>query len=116
MDTNEHQDGMIAKYIISKGSPETLEITCKRLAKFCATKLSPEVIEKLSKEELVDLSRKGYFRNLRLKARGDLRTAIISKTISVNGKTYNAKRVEEVWPEYRVALELKELDENGSHS
>jgi hypothetical protein len=115
MDTNEHQDGMIAKYIASKGMPETIEITCKRLARFCASKLPPEVLSELSKEEMVDLSRKGYFRSLRLKARDDLRNAIISKIVTVNGKTYNAKRVEESWPEYRIALELKELDENGSH-
>jgi len=114
MDTNEHQDGMIAKYIVSKGLPETIEITCKRLAKFCASKLPREVLSELSKEELVDLSRKGYFRSLREKARHDLRTAIIAKTVSVNGQVYNAKRVEESWPEYRIALELTELDENGT--
>jgi hypothetical protein len=115
MDTNEHQDGMIAKYIASKGLPEAIEITCKRLAKFCASKLSREALSELSKEELVDLSRKGYFRSLREKARHDLRTAIITKAVSVDGKVYNAKRVEESWPEYRIALELKELDENGTH-
>lgn len=115
MDTNEHQDGMIARYILSKGSPETIEITCKRLAKFCASKLPPDVRSDLSKEELIDLSRKGYFRSLREKARHDLRTAIIAKKVEVNGKVYNAKRVEESWPEYRIALELKELDDNGTH-
>ena len=115
MEANEHQDGMIAKYISSKGMPDTLEITCKRLAKFCASKLPKDALSDLSKEELVDLSRKGYFRSLREKARYDLRTAIIAKSVAVNGKVYNAKRVEESWPEYRIALELKELDENGAH-
>lgn len=115
MEANEHQDGMIAKYISSKGMPDTLEITCKRLAKFCASKLPKDALSDLSKEELVDLSRKGYFRDLRVKARYDLRTLIVAKSISINGKVYNAKRVEESWPEYRIALELKELDENGAH-
>ena len=115
MEANEHQDGMIAKYISSKGMPDTLEITCKRLAKFCASKLPKDALSDLSKEELVDLSRKGYFRDLRIKARYDLRTVVIAKSISVNSKIYNAKRVEESWPEYRIALELKELDENGAH-
>ena len=115
MEANEHQDGMIAKYIVSKGLPETIEITCKRLAKFCASKLPKDALSELSKEEAVDLSRKGYFRDLRVQARYDLRTLIIAKSITVNGKVYNAKRVEESWPEYRIALELKELDENGAH-
>jgi len=118
MEANEHQDGMIAKYIVSKGMPDTIEITCKRLARFCASKLPPDVLSDLSKEERVDLSRKGYFRSIRLKARDDLRRAVINSPkypVIANGKAYNAKRVEESWPEYRIALELKELDENGAH-
>lgn len=116
---NERQDGMIAKYIISKGMPDTLKITCKRLARFCASKLPSEAFSDLSKEELVDLSRKGYFRTLRLKARDDLRRAIINSPkfpVMANGKAYTAKRVEETWPDYTVVLELKELDENGTHT
>jgi len=118
MDTNEHQDGMIAKYIISKGSPDTIEINCKRLAKFCASKLPPEVLSDLSKEEANDLSRKGYFRDLQVKARYDLRRAVVNGPkypVIANGKAYNAKRIEAAWPEYWIALELKELDENGAH-
>lgn len=109
----EHQDGMIAKYLISKGLPESVEITTKRLARYCASQLSPEVLSKLSQDEIKELNLKGYLSRLRYKARDDLRNAYRMQKLVISGKVYRIRRVED-WPEYRIALELEELNDNGA--
>lgn len=109
----EHQDGMIARYIISKGMPESIQITSKRLARFCATCLSKEVVSDLPSEDTKELNRKGFTPRLRLKARDDLRNAYKAQRVLVDGRSYRVMRVED-WPEYHIALELEGLDSNGN--
>jgi hypothetical protein len=115
MDENSHQDGIIAKYIIAKGQPDTLKINVIRLAKYMGSRLPEGVIASLSKEQAIDLSRKGYNRDLWSRSRWDLRTAVISQRVLVNGIGYSAKRVEGSFPGYEIVLEREGLEDNGTH-
>lgn len=108
----EHQDGMIAKYLISKGLPESIQITSKRLARFCTSCLPSAVLANFSHAELKEISLKGYTRKLMMKARDDLRNAYKAKQVVANGRIYRVMRVED-WPEYHIALEIEGLDNNG---
>lgn len=108
----EHQDGMIAKYIISKGLPESIQITSKRLARFCASHLPSTILGQMSHDELKEINKKGYSTKLRTKARDDLRNAYKATQVMANGKVYKVMRVED-WPEYHIALEVEGLDSNG---
>ena len=73
MDEKSYQDGIIAKYIISKGQPDTIKINLFRLAKYMAIRLPQNEVARMSKEERIDLSRKGYTRQLWYDARTPLR-------------------------------------------
>jgi len=118
MDENSHQDGIIAKYIIAKSRdgelPDTLKINVVRLAKYMGSRLPEDVIASLSKEQAIDLSRKGYNRDLWSRSRWDLRTAVISQRVLVNGIGYSAKRVEGSFPGYEIVLEREGLEDNGA--
>jgi hypothetical protein len=109
----ERQDGMIAKYIISKGLPESIQITSKRLAVFCAKHLSQDAVSNLSHMELKELGQKRYTDTLRRKARYDLRNAYVAGSVIAASKVYKVMRVED-WPEYHIALELTGVDANGN--
>ncbi len=114
MDEKSYQDGIIAKYVIFKGQPDTLKINVVRLAKYMATKLTEDVKASLAKEQAIDLSRKGYNRDLWSKSRWDLRTAVIAQRVLVNGIPYSAKRVEGSFPGYEIVLEREGLEDNGT--
>lgn len=115
MDEKSHQDGVIAKYVIFKGHPDTLKINIVRLAKYMATKLTEDAKASLPKEQAIDLSRKGYNRDLWSRSRWDLRTAVIAQRVLVGGLTYSAKRVEGAFPGYEIVLEREGLEDNGTH-
>jgi len=92
----EHQDGIVEKYILAKGKPESLQISIKRLAKFMAKKAGM----------------KQYDMSLWNRARHILRGYLTSGYAYVDGTKYIVHRVE-AWPDYRLVFEIEGI-ENGS--
>lgn len=91
----EHQDGIVEKYILAKGTPESLQISIKRLAKFMA---------KLGGKKEYDMS-------LWNRARFILRGYYASGYAVVGEFKYRVRRVE-AWPDYILAFEIEGV-ENG---
>ena len=90
-----HQDGIVEKYILAKGKPESLQISIRRLAKFMAKGLGV----------------KEYDKSMWNRARYILRGYLSNGYAYVDGVKYTVQRVE-AWPDYRLAFEIEGLD-NG---
>ena len=92
-----HQDGIVEKYILAKGKPESVEISIIRLAKFMAK----------------EAGRKTYDKSLWNRARYILRGFLSSHYADVDGTRYIVQRVE-AWPDYKLAFEIEGID-NGEN-
>lgn len=92
-----HQDGIVEKYILAKGKPESVEISIIRLAKFMAK----------------EAGRKRYDKSLWNRARYILRGFLSSHYADVDGTRYIVQRVE-AWPDYKLAFEIEGID-NGEN-
>lgn len=94
MDPDRRQ-GIVEKYILAKGKPESVQITIRRLARFMA------------KQQGV----KQYDRSLWNRARYILRGYCTSGYAYVDGIGYKVQRVE-AWPDYKLVFEMEGI-ENG---
>ena len=92
----EHHDGIVERYILAKGKPESLQITIKRLAKFMANEFGMKAYE---------------YKEFWNTARSKLRMHLTSGYAMVDVTIYKVQRVE-AWPEYKLAFEVEGID-NG---
>ena len=91
----EHQDGIVEKYILAKGKPESIGISIVRLARFMAEQSG----------------RQRYDKSLWNRARYILRGFLSSHYVEVDGTRYIVQRVE-AWPDYKLFFEIEGID-NG---
>lgn len=89
----EHQDGIVEKYILAKGKPESVQISIKRLALFIAKKMG----------------KSKYDKSLWNRARYILRGYLSSGYAYVDGVRYKVRRVE-AYPDYILTFEIEGIN------